>query len=159
MHAIAAIIFHFIPKPYRWFLAIFLISGSEVLKSGNMVIILWGYDYQYQGLLEEWDCSSTMKTVTYQKQKEITTSVAESHKAHWRKVTKYPFGPASPSPATLRILPLLTPGGILTLISLLTRIRPSPEHFRQYSEITSPTPPQFGQTETWSHKNDKKSKE
>ena len=60
----------------------------------------------------------------------------------------YPLGPASPSPATLRILPTLTPGGTLTLIFFLTRIRPSPEHFRQYSEITSPSPPQFGHTET-----------
>lgn len=65
-------------------MAIFSISGSEVLKSSNMVIIFGGYDYQCQGLLEERDCSSTMKTVTYQKQKEITISVEESHKAQWR---------------------------------------------------------------------------
>ena len=40
----------------------------------------------------------------------------------------YPLGPASPSPETLRILPGLTPGGTLTLIFFLTRIRPSPLH-------------------------------
>lgn len=27
-------------------------------------------------------------------------------------------------------------------------MRPSPEHFRQYSEMTSPSPPQVGHTET-----------
>lgn len=61
----------------------------------------------------------------------------------------YPFGPASPSPRTRRVLPLLTPGGIFTLISFLTRTRPSPEHFLQYSEMTSPSPTQVGQIETY----------
>lgn len=62
--------------------------------------------------------------------------------------TAYPLGPASPSPVTLRILPELTPGGTLTLIFFLTRIRPSPLHLRQYSDMTSPSPPQLGHTET-----------
>jgi hypothetical protein len=61
----------------------------------------------------------------------------------------YPLGPASPSPRTRRVLPLLTPEGIFTLISFLTRIRPSPEHFLQYSEMTSPSPEQVGQIETY----------
>jgi hypothetical protein len=65
------------------------------------------------------------------------------------KCSAYPFGPASPSPRTRRVLPLLTPGGIFTLISFLTRIRPSPEHFLQYSEMTSPSPAQVGQIETY----------
>ena len=65
------------------------------------------------------------------------------------KCFAYPFGPASPSPRTRRVLPLLTPGGIFTLISFLTRIRPSPEHFLQYSEMTSPSPAQVGQIETY----------
>lgn len=65
-----------------------------------------------------------------------------------QKTHTYPLGPASPSLATLRILPLLTPGGTLTLISFLIRVRPSPEHFRQYSEMTSPLPPHFGHTDT-----------
>lgn len=60
----------------------------------------------------------------------------------------YPLGPASPSPATLNILPELTPGGILTLIFFLTRRRPFPLHLPQYSDMTSPSPPQFGHTET-----------
>lgn len=61
----------------------------------------------------------------------------------------YPLGPESPSPATLRMLPGLTPGGILTLMLFLIRTRPSPEHFRQFSEMISPSPPQFGHTETY----------
>lgn len=61
----------------------------------------------------------------------------------------YPLGPESPSPATLRMLPALTPGGILTLILFLIRTRPSPEHLRQFSEMISPSPPQFGHTETY----------
>jgi hypothetical protein len=68
---------------------------------------------------------------------------------HSVKCFAYPFGPASPSPRTRRVLPLLTPGGIFTLISFLTRIRPSPEHFLQYSEMTSPSPAQVGQIETY----------
>lgn len=60
----------------------------------------------------------------------------------------YPFGPASPSPTTRRILPLLTPGGIFTLMSFLTRTRPAPEHLRHDSDIISPSPPQFGHIET-----------
>lgn len=72
----------------------------------------------------------------------------EGYRCYYRNSTTYPFGPASPSPATLRILPAVTPGGTLTLIFFLIRIRPSPEHFRQYSDITSPFPPQLGHTET-----------
>jgi hypothetical protein len=35
------------------------------------------------------------------------------------------------------------------LISFLTRTRPSPEHFLQYSEMTSPSPTHVGQIETY----------
>jgi hypothetical protein len=49
---------------------------------------------------------------------------------------------------TLKILPELTPGGTLTFIVFLTRMRPSPLHLRQLSDMTSPSPPQFGHTET-----------
>ena len=67
---------------------------------------------------------------------------------HLQNIMTYPLGPASPSPSTRRILPLLTPGGTLTLISFLTRTRPSPAQLRQYSDMTSPFPPQVGHTET-----------
>lgn len=60
----------------------------------------------------------------------------------------YPLGPASPSPATLKMLPGLTPGGTLTFMFFLTRMRPSPLHLRQNSDITSPFPPQLGHIET-----------
>lgn len=64
-------------------------------------------------------------------------------------ISTYPFGPASPSPRTRSVLPLLTPGGTLSLMSFLTRTRPSPEHLRQYSDITSPSPPHVGQIDTF----------
>ena len=55
-----------------------------------------------------------------------------------------PLSPGSPSPDILILVPVSTPGGIVTEIVFCFLIFPEPEHFKHGFLILDPSPPQVG---------------
>src|SRR5690348_2372930 len=59
-----------------------------------------------------------------------------------------PRGPALPTPRSVMYCPVATPAGILTLIVLSPRTRPSPLHLRQGEAMVVPAPLHVGHGDT-----------